>query len=463
MKLTFIIALIFVAVNSSFAQPWFIKHPDLGSSSDYIYDMVNASDGGYVFIGTAGDYDDNNNLKTNVLLGKINDDGDTLWTKRYGELIGRSEGYAITATSDGGYIAAGKKAGETPQVNTAWLFKFNSAGDTVWTKEFENAIFYDVIITSKDEIAVAGINFQPGNNRQSLLMITDIQGNVIDENSVGGPYYEEARALVELESGNFILSGSTNGQGAGGFDTYFVKFNNEAEALWDTTYGSANTDRVYDMILDSNGDLVVAGSTNRNSDLEHLMLKIDTLGNLIWEKTYSSSVTNTLYDIQESKRGGYISVGGYYSGSTGLLPVMLRTDMDGTQLWLQQYDEAGFTETFVFTALETSNNDIYILGSGYNASFIRTDGQGTFTSAQDISGDFEFSVFPNPTNGSLEVQAKPGLYDFSIYNSLGLQLQQWQNQLTGNLSIDLSAYPAGMYFINIRQGEKSQTLKLIRK
>ena len=463
MKLSVLVTVLLFATSSLSAQPWFIKHPDLGTSFDYIYDVVPASDGGYIFTGTIGDYDINNYLKTNLIIGKFNDDGDTLWIKRYGELIGRSEGYAIAQTSDGGYVVAGKKAGESSWVNTGWLLKFNSVGDTLWTNEFEDAIFYDVIITENKGIAVAGMKGLAAGNRQALLSITDSIGNLTYENAIGGLYYDEALALVELPGGNIILGGNTNCKGAGSFDVYIMKFTNQAVALWDTTYGSPQDDRLRDLILDSNNDLVIAGTTWRNSSLENLIIKTDTLKNNIWEKTYSSSITNTLYDIQESKRGGYIGIGVYYAGAVGILPMMLRTDTDGNELWLREYIDNSFSETFAFTGLEVENNDIFLLGSGHNATFIRTDGQGTFTSAKNISNEIQLTVFPNPSNGNITLLTEPGEYSFNLYNLQGKLLRYWRKTVSGNSIIDLSKYPAGEYILNIINENKSKSVRVIKR
>ncbi len=463
MKLTVLISLILVVTNSVMAQPWFVKHPDLGTSFDYIYDIILASDGGYIFTGTVGGQNQDYLLTTKLIIGKIDNNGDTLWTKRYGELTDRNIGYAITGTSDGGYVVAGVKANKA-----AWLLRFKANGDTLWTKEFAVGEFHDVIITSDGGIAAAGIERSNIGNVQVQFVITDAEGNTRHGNIYGGIYYEEMRALIELPSGDFVLGGSTNGQGAGNFDVYVMKFDTAAVALWDTTYGSTTSDRAYDMIFDSNGDLVFAGSTNRNSDLEHLMLKIDTLGNLIWEKTYSSSVTNTLYDLLESQRGGYIGIGSYYdngsgSGGFGLRPMMLRTDTAGTELWLREYNDVGFFETFAFAGLEVDNNDIYILGSGYNATFIRTDGKGTFTSAKNYSDEFPITIFPNPSNGDVILQTTPGEYSFNLYNMQGQLLRNWHETVMGNSTINLSNYPAGEYILNIINVRKSKSVRVIKR
>ena len=194
-----------------------------------------------------------------------------------------------------------------------------------------------------------------------------------------------------------------------------------------------------------------------------MITKIDTLKNNIWDKTYSSSVTNSLYDIQESQRGGYIGIGVYYGGATGVLPIMLRTDTAGTELWLREYYDASFSETFAFTGIETSNNDIYILGSGYNATFIRTDGQGTFTSVKNISNEFQVTVFPNPSNGTIILQAEPGEYSFNLYNLQGILLQHWHETVSDNLTINLSKYPVGEYIINIIDEKKSKSVQVIKR
>src|ERR1035437_858587 len=100
------------------------------------------TDGGYVIVGEtqdfgAGYYD--------VYLIKTNSSGDTLWTRTYGG-IGRDEGWSVQQTTDGGYIIAGETSDFGAPINgyNAYLIKTNANGDTLWTKAYGNGAIFQM-------------------------------------------------------------------------------------------------------------------------------------------------------------------------------------------------------------------------------------------------------------------------------------------------------------------------------
>jgi len=92
-------------------------------------------DGGYIITGAAeGLYE------SKLYVLKIDNRGDSLWLKSYGE-GGKNGGRCIRVTSDGGYVVVGDKnhQGDFDPTGEAWLLKLDGAGDTVWTR----TILYD--------------------------------------------------------------------------------------------------------------------------------------------------------------------------------------------------------------------------------------------------------------------------------------------------------------------------------
>lgn len=94
------------------------------SLNDWGNSVQQTSDGGYIITGEI------NSGIDDVLLIKTDADGETLWTKTFGD--GRSSGNSVQQTSDGGYIITGSKKGfNRYNVGLAWLIKTNANGDTL--------------------------------------------------------------------------------------------------------------------------------------------------------------------------------------------------------------------------------------------------------------------------------------------------------------------------------------------
>lgn len=71
------------------------------------------------------------------------------------------------------------------------------------------------------------------------------------------------------------------------------------------------------------------------------------------------------------------------------------------------------------------------------------------------------NIYPNPSSGPMNVELSESA-DISILDMSGSLIYQVK-AAEGTSSIDLSSFPTGTYFMNIRNGEKFETRKIIRK
>ena len=65
-------------------------------------------------------------------------------------------------------------------------------------------------------------------------------------------------------------------------------------------------------------------------------------------------------------------------------------------------------------------------------------------------------VYPNPTNGMLNIQSSKELLSVKIINSLGQILIEQKNAS----SIDMSEMKAGIYFIHLNDGLRSRVIQV---
>ena len=82
---------------------------------------------------------------------------------------------------------------------------------------------------------------------------------------------------------------------------------------------------------------------------------------------------------------------------------------------------------------------------------------------QVIENNF-VSIFPNPGNQSFNLQSTEfkGMSNISVSNQLGQIIYQTQ-QNEPNITIQADAWPAGIYFVNVKQANAIQTLKWIKQ
>ncbi len=70
-------------------------------------------------------------------------------------------------------------------------------------------------------------------------------------------------------------------------------------------------------------------------------------------------------------------------------------------------------------------------------------------------------IFPNPNNGNFEISIKKNAEEIVIYNSIGAEIYN-KNKPDSHLSVDLSRYGKGMYFVGVRtRGSRTAYEKVI--
>lgn len=103
-------------------------------------------------------------------------------------------------------------------------------------------------------------------------------------------------------------------------------------------------------------------------------------------------------------------------------------------------------------------SDQAINASGWNATITCT---GTFgIEENDI---IDFSYYPNPTNGNVNITSKTEIVQVEVFNITGqLLYKNTLNEL--NTNVDISAFAIGTYFFKLKfEGDKEANFKIIRK
>ncbi len=87
-----------------------------------------------------------------------------------------------------------------------------------------------------------------------------------------------------------------------------------------------------------------------------------------------------------------------------------------------------------------------------------------YSSLQDVENLFDYTVLPNPTAGQITITSKEAQADvIVITNVLGQEILKETNCTINGKVINLDAFESGVYFLNIKQGDKQATKQIILK
>ena len=217
-----------------------------------------------------------------LFIQAISPAGSTLWSKQLGG-SGRDRPTALASTVDGGIVVAGHTessfAGLTNAGNEdAFLIRFDASGDILWARSIATPgpdHAYGVYVLPDDDVLVtgrmAGSDWTPtsGDPGDAFLARYDANGNLRWLQRFGSSAYEYGRSIAVTITGDIIVSGRSEGnfQGLinqGGFDGFVSRFSADGNHQASKLYGTGGNDVVNQLLILSNGDLVVAGMSEGN-------------------------------------------------------------------------------------------------------------------------------------------------------------------------------------------------------
>jgi predicted secreted protein len=233
-----------------------------GSGHDFGYAVQQTSDAGYIIAGVtnstgAGGLD--------AWLIKTGSSGNMAWNKTFGG-SGNDHGYAVQQTSDAGYIITGVTNSTGAGSYDVWLIKADSEGNMAWNKTFGGQgddVGLSVQRPSGGGYIIAGVTKSAGaGGEDAWLMKTDSEGNEQWDETFGGQADDVGYSVQQTSDGGYVISGWTESTGAGGYDAWLIKADPGGNEQWDKVLGGQGNDVGYSVQQTSDGGYIIAGTTN---------------------------------------------------------------------------------------------------------------------------------------------------------------------------------------------------------
>ncbi|MBD3169947.1 MAG: T9SS type A sorting domain-containing protein, partial [candidate division Zixibacteria bacterium] len=185
-------------------------------------------------------------------------------------------------------------------------------------------------------------------------------GDTLWTRSYGGGSIEDGTSVDFTDDGGYIICGSTQSFGAGYYDIYLVKTDADGDTLWTRTYGTADYEQGESVKQTSDGGYIIAGCSGAAPALDVYLVKTDSNGNAQWTRTFGGSGEDYGHSVVETTDGGFV-VAGYDSyGSGDISAYLIKTDVNGNQLWARNY--GGSYDDFAFSVKETSDGGFILAG-----------------------------------------------------------------------------------------------------
>jgi hypothetical protein len=329
----------------------------------------------------------------------------------------------ISQLNDGSYIISGRTNSFGAGNSDVYFIKLDSYGDTLWTKTYGNIkdeSSWSILQTKDGGYIITGVSTSfislPTDTENIYIIKTDSNADTLWTRTYGGIGFIEGTDAKQTSDGGYAFFASTRSFGAGGFDYYLIKTNENGDTLWTQVYGGVNDDLFYRLQQTTDKGYLISGYTYSfgAGGADAYIVKTDSLGVLQWSKTYGGSRDDFITDAKQTTDGGFIFTGYTQSYNTNLLDTfttfVIKTNSIGDTLWIKTY---GANNTTVSHQVFQSSDGNYILvgytghtngnsiGS-YNAYLLKIDANGDTLFSKVVTTSFsEFNAAQATVDGGM--------------------------------------------------------------
>ncbi len=470
--------------------------------------MNTTSDSGYVICNSSISFA--NPFSQGIYFVRLDQFGDTIFTKTFYRNDYHCYGRSIYETSDGGFIMGVAHSG-------SGLIKTDAAGNITWSKKlsmsngyygmpvagnsflctssfgnamylskvdmngnmlFENRYFtinswysssehfmlYSSYECANTDIISTGYYINGSSNGEILLIRTDSAGNIKFVKSYDSDiYFESAYKVIELADKSIVAVG-----GWGELKTVILKTDSLGNPIFFKKIGNSQGSNA--VAADDKGNLYLTGGTSIVGNALAIITKTNSLGNIIWSKTYENAEVGLCIELTPDK--GMVMAGITNSfGAGGYDTYLCKTDSMGDagcdisdSLFSINVINPIVTDHILLVMPDTvCSNFPMLVNSG---TIVSTKCQNFTLSADELQSDLDIELYPNPVTDMIMIDVGENFdiqIHLSVYSISGQLLVKKSFDHTGTITLDLQHLSGGVYFLQVDDGKKSMTRKFIKK
>lgn len=455
--------------------------------------VIETHDHGFLLAASSGSYG-----AYNIMLVRTNASGVTLWKKT---MNGAHDDLAnsVIETPQHDYVIVGSTNSYGSDAGTpykdVYMMKIDDNGNFLWGKTYGNPQSYDEaydIIATGDGYALTGRYIASG-AFHCLLLKTDTAGNFQWIRCFGDSnQYASGYAIANTFDGGFVITGSstlnkTSFQDFG--DAFIIRTNASGDTLWCKNYYGDNPD--YDdigssIVVNPDNTFAIANATMSYPTVgfvpnKHCVVVVDTGGNLVLAKIYEHGGSHYPY-LSSGKSDKTFVLSGFSNYFTSHFNTMLMRLDSNYSAGCNTTDVTSHTVTEHLKAkvktpshtagsggslIDATSEADFTLGDS-SLCFSSSDSCFVFTVVNDLANEnTAVFIFPNPASDQLEMRIlsrSNQMIVLQLFNSLGeLIRKKAVNALPGENYFSLSASDLGEgnYFLVTSGNEFSEMKKVI--
>ncbi len=447
-----------------------------GANSDISLNAIKLSDNNYIIVGSTFSGD---NTNSDILLIKVNNNGDIVWNKSFGSLA-FDYCNAIAEDESGNLYLTGNS--NLKGSKDIFLIKTDKDGNLLWEKYYEEEGIQSAtgICITQNAIYLNGYtNNLTGGDYDLYVTNTDKEGNIIWQKKIGGTGSELASNIITKDD-YIVCAGSTGSFNAVNRDMLAIKMDFQGNIVWQKNLNRNNFDSAGKIIATLDGGFTFIGNSDRHGSdfMDISIFKLTDAGVKKWG-VYKEAYNYYDYgaDITEIDKNMFIAIGNCKIDNYNNDILITEVDSLGNTQWNHIIDFGKnewatnilkiTSDRFMligFTNSEDGNYDIFNTIFEINTS--SAEGESF------VPKTFLYNNYPNPFNPSTTISyslAEASDVKLQIFDITGQVIKELVNgyQNSGSYSVmwegkadNGNTACSGVYFCLLSVGKKNFINKL---
>lgn len=435
-----------------------------------------------------------------ALFQKLDSLGNVEWERKYAQVLDTSV-LQIFPVGDGNFYTISRTGYnvvlslENASQQRLWSAPAYGGADRLF---FQSACRTDdggFAIAFASDFAGGDVTVHYGSTLWSDIWILklDSSGNKQWSRTVGGSGVDYPTKIIAAKNNGVYVVGFSDSwdydvyDGNGYPDFYLAELDGSGSLIKSRCYGGSNDDRAYDVVLDNDKGLLIAGNTlsidgdvsnshGPDGSPDFWLVKVDSNGNMLWNNGYggykNSEGANALCKAKDGsiwltgvcvRPGGqvYSTVDTLYGDSWTVRADSMGNFLSSKVLGTTRIDQgkivlplAGGVVMVVgeYDGNPTPGSEFTLQREGFRDIFFARLAPWTTSVEQTTAQQIKCKIYPNPADNMLTVELQENAsktYTVLLQNT-GCGLL-YSKTILGNekLSIPISTYARGLYYISV--------------